>query len=61
PLLDQFNLPLGVEPFHYIAPDTSVTFGPYYLPPGLTFEGVTFDFTGGALQCVSTVQRITVQ
>ncbi len=60
-LLAQFALPLGVAPFHFAANGSSVTFGPFGVPAGITVDAVSFDFTAGQLGCVSTVVRYTTQ
>jgi trimeric autotransporter adhesin len=60
-LLSQVVNPPGVVPFHYTAWAPSASFGPYGLPPGIGIQGVCFDFTGGALHCVSTVAQVVVQ
>jgi hypothetical protein len=61
PLLDQFYLPVGALPFHFVANGTTSSFGPYTVPTGIVFDGVTFDLTGGSLGCYSVVRRMTVQ
>jgi subtilisin family serine protease len=48
-LWNQFLLPAGVEPFHFIATSTTASFGPYLLPAGLDIEGICFDLTGSVL------------
>ncbi len=60
-LLDQVLTPLGTVPFHFAAAASTVSFGPYLLPPGLVTDAVSFDFTSTTLHCYSTVQRLTVQ
>jgi hypothetical protein len=60
-LLSQFYLPLGAVPFHFQAAAPSTLFGPFSVPAGIVFDGVTFDYTGGVLGCASTVRRYVVQ
>jgi trimeric autotransporter adhesin len=61
PLLDQFNLPLGALPFHFTGTAAAVSFGPYAVPGGITFDGVTFEYPSGTLGCASTVKRLSIQ
>jgi hypothetical protein len=61
PLFAQFALPVGSPPFHFIATAPSQTFGPFQGAPGTIVDGVCFDFTGGALGCVSPVRRLAIQ
>lgn len=59
--VSQFLLPAGVDPFHIVATSENRHYGPYALPPGITVEGVCFDFTGGALGRVSAVTSLLIQ
>lgn len=43
------------NPFHFPAPASSVTLGPYVLPPGLYLEAVCFYFLPGGAAYVSNV------
>ena len=52
-------LPLGAVPFHYLAPAAGVTFGPYPIVAGLSFDALCADVTGGLT--LSPVVRFTVQ
>ena len=45
PLLLQFQSPLGAVPFHFIAPGTTVSHGPFGLPFAVSFEGVCLTLT----------------
>jgi hypothetical protein len=49
----QLLLPVGAEPFHFIAASTTATFGPIGLPLGLAFEAVCANVTVGP--CASAV------
>lgn len=60
PLLFQLQLPAGAAPIHWLATAPVMTFGPYALPPGLVFEAVCFDATGGVLGCLSPAVRYAV-
>ncbi len=60
-LLWQIGMPVGVKPFHFIAARTSASAGPFAVPPGLAFDGICLDVTGGGLGCVSPAIRFTVQ
>lgn len=60
-LLGQIALPPGVAPFHYQATALTSVFGPFALPPALTFELVSFDRTGNVLGCSGPAIRYTVQ
>jgi hypothetical protein len=60
-LVTQVLLPLGIEPFHFLAPGSSATFGPYPVWAGATLEGICFTWSGGGLGCVSPVRRLVVQ
>lgn len=59
-LFAQVALPLGAVPFHHQATALSAVFGPFPLPPGLTFELVCFDRTGDVLGCAGPAIRYTV-
>lgn len=54
--------PVGGNPFHFVAPASSVVFGPYppFMPPGL-LEAVCIDVTSGMIGPVSAVASLTVQ
>jgi hypothetical protein len=54
-LMAQAALPLGTWPFHFLAPGTEITFGPYPVPPGLAVDAITIDMTGYHLWQVSGV------
>jgi hypothetical protein len=60
-LIAQALSPLGSVPFHYLAAECSLTFGPVALPPGLVLQVVLVDFTGLALGPYSLVSSYTVQ
>jgi hypothetical protein len=59
-LMQQVALPPGTAPFHFVAPGTSFSFGPYPLPPGISFEAISVDVTGGVIGCLAPAQRYTV-
>ena len=59
-LWQQVALPLGTTPFHFAATATTANFGPFTLPPGLAFEMISIDLTGGVAGCISTAVRYTV-
>jgi hypothetical protein len=60
-LLNQAAAPVGTLPFHFVAPATEVTFGPYPgIPAGLTFDAVTVDVTGWVVGCASSVTHFVV-
>ena len=58
-LIDQVNQPLGTF-FHFVAPGSRVSWGPLLLPP-TTVDAVCVDITGGTINAVSSVRRITIQ
>ncbi len=60
-LIAQISLPLGTPPFHFLASASSELFGPYPLAPGVAFDAVAFDLTGGLLLGFSPVARIVIQ
>ena len=60
-LMAQAAMPLGTWPFHFLAPDTTMSFGPYPVPSGLAVEAITIDMTGYKLQQVSPVASIVFQ
>jgi hypothetical protein len=60
-LFAQVQVPVGTPPFHFVASATAIAFGPYGLPPGLAFDALCADVTGGILGCVSPVSRHVVQ
>jgi hypothetical protein len=53
----QLSLPVGTEPFHFVASAATHSFGPFALPVGFAFEALCADVTGGTLGCVSSVAR----
>jgi hypothetical protein len=61
PLLQQFSLPVGTAPFHFVhaSPAQTATFGQYPLPP-MTVDGICVDWTGGTLGKFSRVKRLTI-
>jgi len=59
-LFSQVALPLGFQPFHFLATGPSATFGPYPAPAGLVVEGVCFILTGSGISGVSAVSSLTV-
>jgi hypothetical protein len=59
-LVAQVLLPLGSPPFHFIAPERTLAFGPFTLPAGTTYDAICSDFTGGTIHCVSNVGRLTI-
>jgi hypothetical protein len=59
-LFDQFNLPLGIPPFHFEANARTQTFGPFALPPGISIDVVCFDWTNQEPVAISPVFRLTV-
>ena len=59
-LVGQAMAPLGTPLTHFLAPSTSVVWGPISIPP-ITIEGVLFDFTGGVLGPISPVTSLTIQ
>jgi hypothetical protein len=59
-ILLQASLPLGSPPFHFIAPTSSVSWGPYTVGPG-TLDALCLEVTGGVLGSYSSVTRITIQ
>jgi hypothetical protein len=58
-LLAQTQTPLGTPPFHVLATVEGETFGPYPVPPGLSFEAISVDVTGGVVGCISPVVAYT--
>ncbi len=56
-LLDQIALPIGAQPFHFVAVGPEIGFGPYAVPPGFAFDGVCIDVTPAVFGCHSGVQR----
>jgi hypothetical protein len=56
----QLLLPVGVEPFHFIAASTSATFGPFPLPFGLAFEAICANVTAAPGGCASSVAHHVV-
>lgn len=59
-LADQLLLPVGTDPFHFIASASTQIFGPYVVAP-VTLEGLCLDFTGGLIGPASEVVRIEVR
>ena len=59
-LFDQFNLPVGSPPFHFLAQNRVQSFGPYPLPVNTTVQGVCFDFTHQKFVAWSPVVELTV-
>ena len=60
-LFQQLAIPLGEEPFHFLAANTMESFGPFGIPPGLSFEVLCGDATGGVVGCLSSVTRYTTR
>jgi hypothetical protein len=60
-LLQQVLQPVGTAPTHFIAPAAEISFGPYGLPAGLSFEAISVDVTGGVVGCLTPVVSFTVQ
>jgi hypothetical protein len=58
-LVLQAQLPVGTPPFHFVAPASYLSWGPFYVGP-TTIDAVCFDFTGGIISAVSPVARITI-
>ena len=46
-------LPVGLEPFHYVATDIHEMFGPFDVRPECQLEAVLIDVTGGYVRDVS--------
>jgi hypothetical protein len=61
-VVSQVTTPLGTppSPFHFTAPGSRVTWGPYSLPP-ITMDAICVDGTGGTVGSVSPVERIVIQ
>jgi hypothetical protein len=62
-LVQQLLLPLGTTPFHFLATGANATFGPYQVPPGLTFDALcvdSVDLNAGTVGCFSPAQRYVV-
>ena len=59
-LLNQLALPVGSEPFHVLAPQSSFTMGPFQAPP-LTLEAVCVGFGAAGFSPVSPVTQFVVQ
>jgi hypothetical protein len=60
-LFGQVALPLGLPPFHFLATGREQGHGPYTAPPGISFEVLSGDATGGVIGCLSSVARYTTQ
>lgn len=58
-LISQLSMPAGVAPFHIVASGATATHGLYTVPPGITFEAISVDVTGGSLGCISTALQYT--
>jgi hypothetical protein len=56
----QLGAPVGVYPFHFLAPAPSVSSGPYTAPIGMAFDAVCGDVTSATPGCLSRVVRFTV-
>ena len=59
-LLNQALLPVGAEPFHFIAAQPSMTFGPYSVP-ALTVDGLCIDLDAVSGYRWSPVTRAAIQ
>jgi hypothetical protein len=59
-LLVQGLVPPESFPFRFTAAGTSMSFGPYALPPGLMVDGLCFDRSNGLLGCFGLVRRVFV-
>jgi len=59
-LLDQLALPVGADPFHFVATSATQVFGPYSLAPFVA-EAICIDVTGGVLGPASPVALFQVQ
>jgi hypothetical protein len=59
-LVNQLLLPVGTPPFHFIAPSSYVSWGPFVLLPA-SVDAVSVEVTGGIIGATSAVTRITVQ
>lgn len=57
---NQISLPIGSPPFHFIAPSSFVTWGPFALGP-MTVDAICIEVTGGAISATSPPVRLTVQ
>ena len=60
-LVAQLGVPLGIPPFHFLATQTTASFGPYPAPPGLGIEALCLHFQSGAITGASAVARLIVQ
>jgi hypothetical protein len=58
-LITQILLPLGIDPFHFLAPSAAIPFGPYAIGP-LTAEGMIVEISGGAITANSSVERFSI-
>jgi hypothetical protein len=59
-LMAQVLTPVGTPPFHFIAPTSRSTFGPYTLPP-VQVECLLMEWRFGVLWQISDIQRASVQ
>jgi hypothetical protein len=59
-LFDQVLAPAGSLPFHFVAGGTTLSSGPYPVPPGLVAEVICADVTGGTLGCLASPIQYTV-
>ena len=59
-LTDQLALPVGADPFHFVATSATQVFGPYSLAPFVA-EAICIDVTGGVLGPASPVVLFQVQ
>lgn len=57
---EQIQFPIGVGPFHFAAPSSTINWGPYGVPSPLTIEAVCFEQTAGVVGPISQVVRIDV-
>lgn len=48
-VMPQLTTPLGIPPFHFLADNCSMTFGPFPVPTGITIDIVTVDYNSTTL------------
>lgn len=61
-VLPQLSTPLGFAPFHFLADNCTMSFGPFPIPSGITLELVTVDYNSltATLNGVSTAIQIVL-
>ena len=59
-VMPQLTTPLGIPPFHYLADNCSMTFGPFMVPSGIPIEIVTVDYNSLTLTLHGWSQPIAV-